>query len=309
MKSIREGACFVIRPAFTLVELLVSIAIIGILIALVLPAVQAARAAAWRTQCRANLKQLTLALHNYHDTHGMFPINTSYTNNVGPSSHSRSWMQGILPMIEQGNLNKQIDVTLSVQGNRELAARPILLFNCPADTHAGTLDVRADVPESWVLGVTNYKACAGSNWGVGTFVHAETSGRFAGSSDGLSEGNGLICEGRHQPVLTRMADVRDGQSQTFAIGETVGGWTKWAWWYSHNAVTGTCGIPLNYVNRNDLDIPIEDWSHNYGFMSRHDKGAHFGMVDGSVRFVSEKIGLAEYRALATIQGGEVVATQ
>lgn len=296
------------RPSgFTIIELLIVITILAILVALLLPAVQAAREAARRTQCRSHMKQLTLALHNYHETHGTFPINTSYTHDVGPLSRSRSWMQGVLPFIEQSSLLDEIDVGASVQANRDVAGRSIAVFNCPSDAHDGQMDNRADVPEDWVLGMTNYKASAGSNWGWGTFIHSEETGRFAGSTDGLNKGNGLICEGRHGPVITRMRDVSDGTSQTFALGETVGDWTKWAWWYSQNAVTGTCAIPLNYevpgVRRKDN---ILDWPHNYGFMSRHPGGAHFGMVDGSVRFVSGGVDLSVYRSLATIQGKEIV---
>lgn len=298
--------CGTVRRGFTLIELLVAIAVIGILVALLLPAVQSVREAARRMQCRSHIKQLVLALHGYHDTHSVFPINTSFTHDVGPLSQSRSWMQGVLPFIDQQNLSREIDPTLSIQTNRPWAEYAIPLYQCPSDTHSGVLPNRADMPEAWELGVTNYKACAGSNWGVGIFVHSEPTGRFAGSRDGLNQGNGLICEGRHRPVLTRMRDVTDGQSQTFAVGETVAGLTKWAWWYSQNAVTGTCAIPLNYVKRDGVNVALTDWPHNYGFMSRHVGGAHFGMVDGSVRFISESIDLTEYRALATIQGHEIV---
>ena len=295
------------KRAFTLVELLVVIAIVAILMALLLPAVQQAREAARRIQCRANLKQLGLAMHNYHDVHQMFPINTSFTHDVGPLSRTRSWLQGILPQIEQSVLSELIDPSDSIYASRLIADLSIPLFRCPSDTHDGHMNLRADVPDDWVLGVTNYKAVGGSNWGVGNFVHSEASGRFAGSTDGLNEGNGVICPGYLQPVVTRFRDITDGTSNTFAVGETVAGWTKWAWWFSFNASTGTCAIPLNYKPDGISDEDnITDWRNNYGFMSRHTGGASFALADGSVKFISQSIDLGVYRALATIQGGEVI---
>src|SRR5690349_12648816 len=96
------------RRAFTLIELLVAIAIIGLLIALLLPAVMQAREAARRVQCRNNLKQFGIAMHSYHDSYRVFPINTSYTHSVGPTSVPRSWMQCLLPYIEQRPLHDLI---------------------------------------------------------------------------------------------------------------------------------------------------------------------------------------------------------
>lgn len=292
---------------FTLVEMLVAIAIIGILIALLLPAVMQAREAARRVQCRNNLKQFGIALQAYHDSCHAFPINTSYTHSVGPLSVTRSWMQCLLPQIEQRPLHDLIDPGKTISDNRPHAERPIAVFLCPSSADPAQMPVRADVPDDWVLAITNYKACAGSNWNWGNFVHASPTGRFAGSTDGLNQGNGLICEGRAAPIVTRMNDVRDGSSNTFAVGETVGAWTKWAWWFSHNSVTGTCAIPLNYsVPGITREGNIIDWENNYGFMSRHTGGGQFAMVDGSVRFISENIDLTVYRGLATISGGEVI---
>jgi len=290
-----------------LVDLLVTIGISAILMALILPAVQQAREAARRTQCKSNLKQLGLALHGYLDAYQMFPINTSYTHDVGPQSVCRSWMQAILPFIEEGALHDEINPGLSIENNLTLAEFPIALFSCPSSGDSETMDLRADVPDDWVLGVTDYKACAGSNWGWGNFIVAAPPGQFAGSTDGLNRGDGLICEGRVGPVTTRLANVRDGTTNTFALGEAVGGWTKWAWWYSSNAVTGTCAMPLNYVVPGTTrEQNIVNWENNYGFMSRHSGGANFCLVDGSVRFVSQSINLATYRSLATISGGEPI---
>lgn len=293
---------------FTLIELLVVIGIIGILIALLMPAVQMAREAARRMKCNANLKQVALSMQMYHDTHRALPLNTSFTHDVGPLSQSRSWMQGILPYVEQTALYDQIDVGASIQTNAAVAEHPLELFNCPSDGDSGLIGQRADVPEDWQLASTNYKACSGSNWYWGEFARSEPTGRFAGSTDGQSEGNGIICEARDKPVITRLRDITDGTTNTFAVGETIVGWTKWAWWYSNNATIGNCATPLNLLHDDDRDPigNIHDWTYSCGFMSRHPGGANFAMVDGSVRFVSEEVNLSTYRALATIQGGEVV---
>jgi prepilin-type N-terminal cleavage/methylation domain-containing protein/prepilin-type processing-associated H-X9-DG protein len=295
------------NDGFTLTELLVAIAIISILFALLLPAVQQAREAARRSQCRNNLKQIGLAMHSYLDTFQVFPISTSFTHDVGLNSASRSWMQAILPYVEERALHDEIIPSKSIFDNLAPAEQPIAVFCCPSSADYEAMDVRADVPDDLVLAITNYKACAGSNWGWGNFVNSSISGRFSGSTDGLNQGNGLICSGRTAPVTTRVANIQDGTSNTLAIGETVGAWTKWAWWYSQNATTGTCAIPLNYtVPGTTREGNIIDWENNYGFMSRHSGGGHFGLVDGSVRFVSDSIDLRIYRNLATINGGEVI---
>ncbi|QDT98564.1 DUF1559 domain-containing protein [Gimesia aquarii] len=295
------------RHGLTLVELMVVLAIIGILISLLLPAIQQAREAARRAHCRSNLKQITLAILNYHNVHQTAPLNTSFTHGFGPSARVKSWMQCLLPFIEQSALHEKIDPGSSIVGMRHIAAMPISLFNCPTDTHPGSLDERADVPQDWVLGITNYKASAGSNWGWGLFARSEPNGRFAGSTDGLSEGNGFICESRKAPVVTRLKDLTDGTSNTFAVGECVAGWTKWSWWFSNNTVTATSAIPLNYKPPSKTrEENALDWFHCYGFSSRHPGGGNFSMADGSVRFINENVNLSIYRALATIQGQEVV---
>lgn len=292
---------------FTIVELLVAIGIVAILAALILPAVQAAREAARKTQCRSNLKQIGLALQNYVDAHRVFPLNTSFTHDVGPNSACRSWMQGILPFLEEQALHDEIDPSLSITQNMPWPAEPIAVYQCPSSGDPDVINLRSDMSDETLLGVTNYKACAGSNWGWGNFIVAAPPGPFSGSTDGYNQGNGLICEGRAGPVTRRISDVRDGLSNTFALGETVGAWTKWAWWYSQNGVTATCAIPMNYkVPGIALEENITNWENNYGFMSRHSGGGHFCMVDGSVRFVSDKIDLKTYRALATIACADLI---
>jgi prepilin-type N-terminal cleavage/methylation domain-containing protein len=187
----RRGS-LALRRAFTLIELLVVIAIISVLIALLLPAVQQVREAARKSECRNKLKQIGLALHQYHDVHAVFPLNTSFNQTLGPLSESRSWMQGVLPFLEQTALHDLLEPWHSIQTNRLYAELAMPAFVCPSDTHTGTMDHRADVPTDWVLAVTNYKASSGSNWPAGNFQRHETTGRFANSDDGLDEGNGFL---------------------------------------------------------------------------------------------------------------------
>ncbi|MGL4461718.1 MAG: DUF1559 domain-containing protein, partial [Planctomycetia bacterium] len=147
---------------FTLIELLVVIAIIGVLIALLLPAIQQAREAARRSQCQSNVKQIGLALHNYAETHKMLPLSylpvgSGYDGN----SLSRSWIMFVLPFVDQEALYDSInhDVSLGA-GNTTVARSALPVFVCPSDSHDGTLDNRANVGGRW--GVTNYKMSSGS---------------------------------------------------------------------------------------------------------------------------------------------------
>lgn len=316
-----------VAKGFTLIELLVVIAIIAVLIALLLPAVQQAREAARRTQCKNNMKQLGLAFHNYHDTHSTFPVNYGLRN-AAPSAagqsnpqvildSGRSWITFCLPYIDQASLYNQIDFSqapfTATSTNGILAQRVISAIVCPSDAGnsgrfggAGT-DARADIGGTVMYGVNSYKACAGSNWAAGLAGWnpvSTTSGRNAGQTDGLNRGNGILCSnqtGVNGPTLIR--DVTDGTTNSFAIGENIPNYTQWAWWWNPNAATATCAIPLNRL----LKVPRlpNDWPNNYAFASRHVGGGHFTMSDGSARFISENIDLGLYRALATISASDV----
>lgn len=284
------------RAAFTLVELLVVIGIIAILMALLIPAVQAAREAANRMSCANNLKQIGLALHAYHDGLRTFPLNTSFGGPLTPEGRTRSWMQGILPFIEQEPLHSRISPGPTTN-NTGIAATEVPAFYCPSDSHPGMMDNRSDLPTDWVMAVTNYKSCGGSNWAWG--VHATGTGAAA---DGLANGNGFIGAGRGRPIVCKTSSITDGLSNTYAVGEILPEYTRWSWWYHSNSATATCAIPLNFgVELNDHD----EWENNLGFMSRHWGGGNFLLCDGSVHFQSADIDLQTYRAKATVRGGEI----
>jgi type II secretory pathway pseudopilin PulG len=290
-----------------LVELLVALAIVALLTAIVLPAIQASRERARRVQCVNNLRQLLLAVQTYEGLHHALPLNYG----MGPFTDQNtgaSWMQQILPHLDRADLHSQIRFgwPLALPPNARVAQTPVRQFLCPSDSvPGGVMNFRANVPGHWA--VTNYKACTGSNWNWGTFAPVVSQfGRFRSNPDGLDHGNGAMPRGAHgQPVITRLANVRDGISQTFLLGEAVPEYSRHNWWYWFNGSLATCAIPLNHNPRPDLQIEMEgDWWHNYSFFSRHTGGAHFGLFDGSARFVSDQIDLALYRNLATIDGQE-----
>ena len=323
------------RTAFTLIELLVVIAIIAVLIALLLPAVQQAREAARRTQCKNNMKQLGLALQNYHDTFNAFPF--CYFDTTNPPAYTSpiqgrqtSWMIGILPYIDQapmfaafdqnygvGNDPRMTASPVVVPNNNTLSASPINAFMCPSDTSPSVIGSRSD--GGGTRGNTSYKASAGSNWAWGNFqsgttgTYAQT--RWGASNNGLDRGNGLMFRGWSYPYKTNMKDITDGTSSTISLGEAVGNYSQWTWWWLNNATTATTSIPLNAPAQcagaaglspdAGLKACAGDWPNNYSFKSMHTGGGHFGMGDGRVTFISNNIDYNLYRNMSTIQGGEV----
>lgn len=324
------------RNGFTLVELLVVIAIIGVLIALLLPAVQQAREAARRMSCSNNMKQLALACHNYHDTFGRFPL--SYRNGgYDLNNKGTSWLRETLPFVEQSNLYDAIDSNYGVGNDPEntattwytnptqgsnawVAQHAIDAFLCPSDGlhDDGKRRSRANIDGNAEMGVNNYKGVCGANWQWGTWIvnsgpHAVTS--WGTTGNGLDQGNGIFYRGGSQPCKTDMADIKDGTSNTYMIGEAIPAYCNHTWWWWFNGTTGTCAIPPNPQaqssscqtgNRHaDLLCAHGDWPNNYSFMSSHPGGLQFAYADGSVAFVAETIDITVYRNNATMAGGEV----
>jgi prepilin-type N-terminal cleavage/methylation domain-containing protein len=307
------------RQGFTLIELLVVIAIIAILIALLLPAVQQAREAARRTQCRNSLKQLGLAIHNYHDTYNTFPMSYTTDGTFSTLSRGRSWMVMILPYIDQSPLYNTVDFNAPIAAvttsplpqpysQNTIVAKTVLpAFLCASDSSNGNgqLNGRANMPGADFFGVTNYKAVAGNNWAWGVFPYTHPTGRNAGQNNGLDLGNGWACRNNRTggPFVTRMRDLTDGTSNVTFVGEAAAGRVTHTMWYWFNGSTATAAVPLNNYIRNTA-ITAGDWNNNYSFGSFHTGGGHFLMGDGTVRFVSENIDLQLYRNLASIDGNE-----
>jgi prepilin-type N-terminal cleavage/methylation domain-containing protein/prepilin-type processing-associated H-X9-DG protein len=329
------------RGAFTLVELLVVIAIIGILIALLLPAVQAARESARRTQCTNNLKQFALACHNYHDAFKSLPRNGSENPAHWTNSHGQgtgccgvtaprwSWIARVLPQLEQSNTAEQAGIPNSnINAAQAIPILSMILpaMVCPSDvTVTRTRTTGAD-SAGLVTAVTSYKGVTGSNWGTDRFGGPEDTNFSTAyrnpvpgtpaQQNGLEKGNGIFWRADIRSRQMTFAKILDGTSNTFMIGEDMGEYCHWNVWALPNGAVGTCAIPPNTGNKiPDPDLGFDTagkrnrWQTRYSFRSAHPGGLNFAMADGSVRFVRENIALGVYRALASRAGDEPVSVE
>lgn len=304
------------RRGFTLIELLVVIAIIAVLIALLLPAVQQAREAARRTQCRNHLKQLGLAIHNYESAFGMLPINrygdygySSFWNYAFEDSYSWSWLATILPYIDQTPLWNQANIPNVRLMDSPQIATPIAAFLCPSDSTNGARNERSHyLRNNPLVGLTNYKGVQGANFCWGDWPNPGTGGH---SCEPWEDGDGPIYPLNWTRPL-RWQRFTDGMSATLMVGESVydpaapgpnNYGLGWAWAHSVEACA-LAAMPINAKRPNGTPYAPTDWTGKNGFHSRHTGGAQFALADGSVRFLSENMALGLYRALATVAGGE-----
>ncbi len=283
---------------FTLVELLVVIAIIGILIALLLPAVQAAREAARRMQCSNNLKQIVLALHNYHGSHKVFPPGNPFTSG---GNVSMGWHRDILPYVEQGGSHERLQdgwVTMLAPTS----------YVCPSAVN--TVDEYDKTsPGTCYIGVTG----AGKNANIETLESAHCGNYYT---------DGILYPGSK----IKISDITDGTHSTLLVGERaymIREWTRGAWWEGNSSKkTKVCVYSSKNVrwplNSKPQDIGYYLFDPNVPpgaaktllfndimFGSTHPGGVQFGFADGSVNFLSESIDYALFQDLATINGGEV----
>ena len=306
------------RFAFTLVELLVVIAIIGILIALLLPAVQAAREAARRSQCTNNLKQIGVALHLYHDTHKTFPAGFLFKGDGDWATYDQkrnfgTWSVMILPYMEQKPVYDQIVLaTNQFQTFSETTFFPefdqIVLetFMCPSCPLGGLNDFRNLSGAATKLAKSNYPGVAGFLPGVTDPNHVkQISNTNTDVHYWRNDRRGILEFKSHT-----FADVRDGTSSTFIVGERDGkdplraaiwggmkrtNYTDW--------VVGFCMADDGVVGTRYLLNGTEQYT---AFGSAHPDGANFLLADGSVRFISQLIEQDTYQALASRMGGEIV---
>jgi prepilin-type N-terminal cleavage/methylation domain-containing protein/prepilin-type processing-associated H-X9-DG protein len=309
------------RSALTLVELLVVLAIIGLLVGVLLPAVQKIREAANRMKCASHLKQLALACHNFHEAENRLPYSQWGTQGTssygaGPDSYAWSWLARLLPFVEQDNLFAFSKIPFGKLFDTDGAGRSVSIFLCPSDpsaskqprTDAGNLPGRP-------VGRTSYKGVSGSNWGDDGDQFQVSKGPFPtdwrnqganGSFDGLNYADGLFFRWElSRPI--NLSQVADGTSSTYLIGEDVPDMNQYCSWPYANNVYGTCAIPPNVVNpATGEPYPSNNWQNASGFRSRHPSGVSFAMADGSVRRVQNSIELSVYRAHSTFRGGEVL---
>ena len=310
------------RRAFTLIELLAVISIIGLLCALLLPAVQAAREASRRAQCVNNLKQLALAAQNYHDAFGSFPGGQflhpfgAAAQRPGQRENNAGWLVMILPQLEQQPLYNAVNFSfmwgVARQGswtsygeqNATVRQTVINVFTCPSDPSPRLTNNHADEIGSDEAAGTSYLGNIGSNClGDPPFPCAQPElGDVPNDPRG---GNGVIW----RKGSASIAQVTDGLSNTFLAGEQVMGITPWDAWVHANESLGSSALPLNYrpPYPNEGAPAITYWFWTYSFRSRHPGGGNFAFCDGSVRFVKDTVDLRVYQALSTRGLGEVVS--
>lgn len=312
------------RKAFTLVELLVVIAIIGILIGLLLPAVQAVRAAARRMQCSNNLKQIALGMHNYHGANNSLPQGSGGVTYKPEYFKMAPWPAAILPHMEQKAAYDLFNFKEDMRhpDNAQAVLTSIPTYVCPADDDGGkggVLDNRStqwsrNPPESMALwyfasmGPTHMDSCpfcpdpnptAGNgNW----CCQGWNFGSSPGPNIPIGTFAGLIAR-YHRGI--RFEEVRDGLSNTFLLGETIPSHCRWNCAFGDNFSTTSTNIPLNHME--DAGDSISNWFRTCGFKSRHSGGANFGMGDGSVKFVTENMDRVLFNAMGTRSGGEIVS--
>lgn len=315
------------RRAFTLIELLVVIAIIGVLIALLLPAVQKVREAAQRAQCQNNLKQLALAAHNHEGVYGRFPSGENVKITPPPifpdppvPGQSFSWVEALLEFFEQDNLKKSMNFVTPTGANSQFAndncsspnapgAQIIKILICPSDQlPSPPVQVYSSGGATYYLGLTSYGGNAGS---VSNYWKNQQP-----FQDGVLYINSRI----------RIADITDGTSNTILFGErfhsdpnfaNISTYAGWAWANANSSEDYLLGAGLTGVNLKtgtpiNWQVPEKKTGSTYtdprlnAFGSGHPSGANFAFADGSVHFLTSSTTVDVLRLLCIRNDGQTV---
>jgi prepilin-type N-terminal cleavage/methylation domain-containing protein len=311
------------RRGFTLVELLVVIAIIGILVALLLPAVQAAREAARRMSCSNNMKEIGIALHNYHDTYLTLPPGKITHGTCCGTESGTSWAISILPYIEQGGLADLYPYTAStIKGPyKEFREARVAVYVCPSDIDTDKLEV----PESGPGNAAGAKFHPGSYRCVGGRSNETTDGwwdneqatRFKNIGK-FNEWKGAMhwigrINGAQELDVEKFATIRDGLSNTLMVGEMT---TKTNtdrrtfWAYSYTSYNSSDVVPNSATLIGDFDkcasilSNVNACKRSWG--SFHPGALQWLLCDGSVRAITLNVDMQILASMATIDGGEVV---
>lgn len=305
----RSKAC---RHGFTLIELLVVIAIIAILIALLLPAVQQAREAARRSSCKNNLKQIGLALHNYHDVYRAFPPGGITAGNCCGTKSGITWGISILPQLDQASLFQLYDANVFNEDlpNATVREQLVVVFNCPSDTNAGKLMQPASGPGSGLqYRMSSYRAVSGKSDASGWMDNADgatLSDRWKGL---------LHSIGTNSFTVEKFSTITDGTSNTIVVGEYhtrshPRRGTFWAYTYTSYNQSSFLAQRRTLIPDYDRCVAIGGTGGSNackrGWGSMHVGGMQILLADGSSRFMSENIDLNLFQNLGTIGGGEII---
>lgn len=297
----------IMRRGFTLVELLVVIAIIGILIGMLLPAVQQVREAARRIQCANNVRQLGLAVLNYESAHMHFPSGWTTGNEMDPLEEPGwGWSAQLLPHIEGNNIYSRIDMTVAIDDHdhEDIIQTVIPVFLCSSDPANDVQNMDVHIEEDdhdhdhFVAQDDDDDHDHEGLWAS----RSNYSGMFGSGEldeDHLLEGNGAFFANSWLSI----SQFSDGTSNTIIIGERTN---------EHGPISWVGMVP-------ELDAPVarivgaadhplsDEHGHLEDFASNHPGGINVVLGDGSTHFVSRDISLQVYQALATRDGGEVVS--
>jgi prepilin-type N-terminal cleavage/methylation domain-containing protein/prepilin-type processing-associated H-X9-DG protein len=309
------------RSGFTLIELLVVIAIIAVLIGLLLPAVQKVREAAARANCQNNLKQIGLALYNYHDGTGSFPPG-SVSSSANTSNYYGVWGIYLLPYLEQSALHANYNYALvnwdtTTPGQGLVRTGSVKTYTCPSDPVGNQLFI----PESGSGGAGaanqqyrtgSYRAVIGRGSSGNDYFdfnpNAATSAALLPTWRGVMHTTGF---GSLAPE--RATNIADGTSNTLAVTERTIRLhpTRHSYWaYAHASYWSASPVNQTRILLNDYDAcvaanPADDGPCKRGFSSNHTNGFNALLCDGSVRLISSTVDLTILMDLSTIAGGEV----